>query len=192
MPKGTKINMNVRHGEVKLAESTKNINARLAYSTLVAYTIDGNQTTIKTSYSPVSVEKWNYGLLQADYAENVDLREVLNLRLSTTSSDVTIDKLMKSAIINNKMGPLTINAVSKNFQGIDVSLQNAEFTCNLPETAFLIEVNGTLSKITTPESLTLDKAKNYNRTECKGFNKSKDSDKSILINSKYSEVVLKE
>ncbi len=192
MPKDTKIKMNVRHGEVKLAENTKNINAKLSYSTLVAYTIDGDQTTIKTSYSPVSVQKWNYGLLQADYSENVDLREVLNLRLSTTSSDVTIDKLLKSLVVNNKMGPLKINSVSKDFKEMDISLQNGEFICNLPATAFVIEIDGTLSELNIPSSLHLDETKNHNTTVYKGYNISRNTDKSILINSKYSEVVLKD
>jgi hypothetical protein len=192
MPKGTKINMNVRHGEVKLAGNTKNINARLSYSTLLAATIDGDQTTIKTSYSPVSVQKWNYGLLQADYSENVDLDEVLNLRLSTTSSEVTINKLLGSVVINSKMGPIKINSVSKNFKKIDISLQNAEMTFDLPETAFGIEVNGTMSKLSTPASLKLDRTKHNNTTIHTGYNLNGKSDKSILINSKYSEVVLKE
>jgi len=192
MPKGTKINMNVRHGEVKLAGNTKNINARLSYSTLLAATIDGDQTTIKTSYSPVSVQKWNYGLLQADYSENVELDEVLNLRLSTTSSDVTINKLIESVIIDSKMGPIKINSVSKNFKEIDISLQNAEMTCDLPETAFNIEVNGTMSKLATPAGLKLDRTKHNNTTVHTGYNLNGTSDKSIVINTKYSEVVLKE
>ncbi|MCP4977012.1 MAG: hypothetical protein GY931_12700 [Maribacter sp.] len=192
MPKGTKIKMNVRHGEVKLAGNTKNINARLSYSTLLAATIDGDQTTITTSYSPISVQKWNYGLLQADYSENVDLNEVLNLRLSTTSSDVTINKLLESVVISNKMGPLKIHSVSKNFKDIDISLQNAELTCDLPEVAFNIEVDGTMSKLTTPAGLRLDRTKHNNTTVHSGYNLNGKSDKSIVINSKYSEVILKE
>lgn len=192
MPKGTKIKMNVRHGEVKLAGNTKNINAKLAYSTLLASTIDGDQTTIITSYSPVSVQKWNYGLLQADYSEDVNLNEVLNLRLSTTSSDVTINNILESVVIHNKMGPLEIKAISKNFKELDISLQNAELICDLPETAFVIKVDGTLSKLTTPANLNLDRTKNHNNTVHKGYHLKNDSNKSILINSKYSEVVLKE
>ncbi len=192
MPKGTKIKMNVRHGEVKLAGNTKNINARLSYSTLLAATIDGDQTTIITSYSPVSIQKWNYGLLQADYSENVDLNEVLNLRLSATSSEVTINKLMESVVINNKMGPLRINSISKNFREIDVSLQNAEMTCILPEAAFSIKVDGTMSKLTAPASLNLDRSKHDNKIVHTGYNLKNNSGKSILVNSKYSDVVLKE
>ena len=159
---------------------------------MLAATIDGDETSITTSYSPISVQKWNYGLLQADYSENVDLNEVLNLRLSTTSSDVTINKLLESVVINNKMGPLKINSISKNFKEIDISLQNAEMTCELPETAFSIEVNGTMSKLTTPTGLKLDRTKNNNTIVHTGYNLNGNSGKSIVINSKYSEVVLKE
>ena len=192
MPKGTKIKMNVRHGEVKLADNVKNLNAKLSYSVLVANTIDGNETSIYTSYSPVSVQKWNYGLLQADYSENVELSEVLNLRLSTTSSDVTINKLLERAVIHNKMGPLTINSISKNFKEIDVSLQNAEFTSEIPATAFMIEVDGTHSTLLVPASLSLERTKNSNTTFHKGYHLNNKSDKAFLINSKYSEVVLKD
>ncbi len=68
--------MNVRHGEVKLAENTNNIDATLSHASLLAATIDGDKTMVMASYSPVSVEKWNYGQLHTDYSENVDLKEV--------------------------------------------------------------------------------------------------------------------
>ena len=157
----------------------------------MAATIDGDETSITTSYSPVSVQKWNYGLLQADYSEHVDLKEVLNLRLSTTSSDVTIHKLLEQAVIHNRMGPLKINWVSNDFKEIDISLQNAELTCNLPETAFNIAIDGSMSKLTSPPNLKLVKTTHNNRTVHTGYNVNKNSDKSIEVNSKYSEVVLK-
>ena len=192
MPKGTKINMNVRHGAVKLAENTKNINARLSYSTLWATTIDGEETTITTSYSPVQVERWNYGLLQTSYSEKVDLKEVLNLRLSTTSSDVKIHRLLESAIIDNKMGPIMIDWVSNDFKDIDISLQNGELRCNLPKTDFVIAAKSTRSKLTYPQNLKLNTRKENNTVFYEGYQKKGNSARSIKINSKYSDVVLKE
>ena len=115
MPKAMKIKMNVRHGEVKLAENTKNLRATLSHASLLAATIDGDKTTIKASYTPVSVQKWNYGQLQANYSELVNLKEVLNLRMNATSSHVVIDHLVNSAFIKNNFGPLKINSISKNF-----------------------------------------------------------------------------
>lgn len=190
MPKGMKIKMSVKHGEVKLAENTKNLNATLSHSSLWASTIDGDKTTISASYSPVNVQNWNYGQLQAKYSENVTLKEVLNLKLNATSSDVTIDRLVNSAFIQNNFGPIEIKSVSNSFKELDVTLENAEFSCKIPDVPFTIYVNGTSSKLTSPASITLDRTKNLSTTIHRGFFKNKNSGSSITINSKYSEVVL--
>ena len=68
MPKSAKLKMNVRHGEVKLAENTRDINATLSYARLLGATIDGDNTIINASYSPVAVRQWNYGKLKTDFA----------------------------------------------------------------------------------------------------------------------------
>ena len=190
LPKSIKIKMNVRHGEVKLAENTKNINATLSYSSLLASTIDGDGTSIRASYSPVRVEKWNYGQLQTNYSEHVDLKEVLNLRLSATSSDVVIEKLLKSAYIKNDFGPLRINSIAKDFINLDISLKNAELECDLPSSAFTVYVKGTSSKFSSPTNLTLERTKNLNSFVQKGYHINKNNDRSLVINSEYSEVIL--
>ncbi|CAM3563591.1 hypothetical protein [Zobellia roscoffensis] len=190
MPKSTKIKMNVRHGEVKLAEHTSNINATLSHAKLYAATIDGNETKVMVSYSPIRVEKWNYGQLQANYSENVDLDEVLNLRLSAKSSEVTIENLVKTAFINNSFGPLLIRTIAEEFETLDVSLQNAEFVCRLPNKEGNIYMNGTASEFVVPPNLKLDKTTNHNSVVYKGSIGNKQSAKSININSQYSEVIL--
>ena len=190
MPKANKIKMNVRHGEVKLAANTLNIDADLSYSNLLAFEIDGAETNVRASYSPIFVEKWNLGQLQTEYSDAVNLQEVIDLRLTATSSEVTIDHLVNKAMIKNDFGPLKILAISKNFTDLDVSLQNAELDCELPDTAFAIYVNGTSSKLTMPSKINVERTKNGNTTIHKGFYKNKNSGKGIIINSKYSEVVL--
>ncbi|SHF32627.1 hypothetical protein SAMN03080594_103355 [Arenibacter palladensis] len=191
LPKSTKIKMNVRHGEVILAENTKNLSATLSYSTLLASTIDGDKTYIDASYSPVSVQKWNYGQLKADYSEKVNIKEVENLTLNATFSDVTIENLMQKAFIKNNFGPLAINSISKDFTDLDINLQNAEFRCVLPKTAFNIAVNGTNSELVHPKELHMVKTKNGYNTLNKGYHINKTSGKSIIINSKFTEVVLR-
>ncbi len=189
MPKGLKIDMDVRHGEVTLAENTKNINANLSYSNLRAYTIDGKETTIVASYSPVAVQKWNYGQLQADYSDQVDLEVVKNLRLIATSSDVTIDRMEDKLYVKSKYGPLKINSIGKNFSEVDVSLQNSELACKTPNTPFAIYVNTTASKFACPAELHLVRTKNHNTIVQKGYHIAKNKGGSIVINSKYSDVI---
>lgn len=190
LPKSTKIKMNVRHGEVILAENTKNLSATLSYSTLMATTIEGDKTYINASYSPVSVQKWNYGQLKADYSEKVNIKEVENLTLDATFSNVNIDNLLNKAYIKNNFGPLSINSISTGFTDLDINLENAELRCVLPKTAFNIAVNGSNSELVYPKELQLLKTKNGYNTLNKGYHINKSSGKSIIINSKFTEVVL--
>lgn len=132
IPKGMKIKMNVRHGDVKLADNVWHMDAKLSHSSLWAASIDGDRTTIKTSYSPVNIDRWYLGDLQANYSENVTLKEVFDIRLNTTSSNVTIDKLIKKAYVKNDFGQLKIGSITKDFTDLDVTLKNAELTLIYP------------------------------------------------------------
>lgn len=190
MPKSATIKMNVRHGEVKLAENTNNMNAKLSYSDLFALTIDGDKTEIDASYSPVNVQNWNYGKLNVNYSDHVDLKQVKTIALNSNSSEVTIEHLLKNISVENNFGALTINQVSKDFTTIDVTMKNGELHCKLPSTPFAIQVNGENSKFEAPSSLKLTKTKNFNTVVYKGYNQYKNAAKSIVIASKYSDVVL--
>ncbi len=190
MPKSTKLKMNVRHGEVKLAENTKNMDATLSYASLLAFTIDGDKTNIVTSYSPVTVLQWNYGHLKADYSEKVDLRQVHNLILNATSSEVTIDQLLKSIVAQNDFGALHVNSVSKDFTNIDISLQNAELNFALPQTPFEISYTGTASEFNPSQKLQLNKTQKGNNVAYRGKHLGGNNGKWVTLNAKYSEVNL--
>ena len=191
MPKYIKLNMNVRHGEVKLAENTKNINASLSYASLLASTIEGANTDIRVSYSPVVVQNWNYGRLSADYSDKVNLKEVKELRLNSVSSNVVIGKVVGKALVTNNFGALSIDQVSDGFQTIDISVENGELDCVLPETPYAISVNETTSGFQYPKSLKLTSTKKNGGNAYTGYHLNKTDGKTIKINSKYSEVVLK-
>ncbi|HAT64575.1 MAG TPA: hypothetical protein DCS66_08225, partial [Flavobacteriaceae bacterium] len=80
MPKGTKTNVNVRHGELKMANAY-NMKATLNYSPLTANSIDGGQTLINASYAPVYVNSWNNGSLKVNYVEDCRLNTVSEINL---------------------------------------------------------------------------------------------------------------
>lgn len=189
MPKSTKLKINVRHGEVKLAENTKNLNATLSYARLLASTIDGEKTNITTSYSPITVMNWNYGQLKADYSENVDLRKVRNLVLNTTSSEVVIDQLLKSLVAKNDFGALHINSVAKDCTSINITIQNGELDCKLPLTPYELAYTGVASEFSAPSKLNLTKTQNGRNTSYKGSYLNGTSPL-ITLNAKYSEVNL--
>ena len=190
MPKSVKLNMNVRHGEVKLAATTKNLDASLQYASLLASTIEGRGTTIQASYSPVIVQKWNYGQLKTDYSDIVNLKEVGELRLNSVSSKVVIDKLNKSVLLTNSFGEVLIESVATNFKDIDVSIKNGEFSCIVPKTPISFYLNSTKSNIKYPSQWNIERTKNYDNMVYKGYQTSANSNKSIRVDAKYSEVTL--
>ncbi|WP_420319892.1 hypothetical protein [Flagellimonas sp.] len=192
MPKSVKLKMNVRHGEVKLAANTKNIKASLSYASLLASTIDGDRTDIRASYSPVIVQRWNYGQLKTDYSNEVNLKEVGELTLNSVSSNVTIDRLTDKIYVTNNLGALQINSVSNTFSDVDITVENGEVDFAIPSVPFSIYVKETASDVTFPEVIAIGSSKNYSTNVHKGYHINDKSNKSVNINSKYSEVVLKE
>ncbi|UII75218.1 DUF4097 family beta strand repeat-containing protein [Flagellimonas sp. HMM57] len=192
MPKSIKLKMNVRHGEVKLAENAKNINASLSYASLQASTIDGDRTDIRASYSPVVVQNWNYGQLKTDYSDRVDLKEVGELQLSTVSSNVVIERLKGKAFVKNSLGELRINSVGNNFSTIDITVENGEVACKIPSIPFFVYVNETLSELEYPKTFVMESSKSHGSNVYKGYHIDTKNHKAININSRYSEVVLKQ
>ena len=53
MPKGAKLKVNVRHGELEFASNIDNLKADLSHTKFTAYSINGSSTSINASYSPV-------------------------------------------------------------------------------------------------------------------------------------------
>ncbi len=192
MPKSATLKMNVRHGEVKLAENTRDMKANLSYARLLASTIDGANTDVVVSYSPMTVESWNNGQLNIQFSDKVALRDVKSLTLNATSSDVTIDRLLQSALIRNNLGAVHIKDVSKNFKDMDISMQNGELFCVLPVTAYKIFVKGTGSKLVSPSNLVFEVSKKDKTTMHKGYHLKENADKSIVINTQYSNVILQQ
>ncbi|MCX2720444.1 hypothetical protein [Lentiprolixibacter aurantiacus] len=188
MPKSTKLDMNVRHGEVKLADNTKNMQATLSYSRLLASTIDGDETNILASYSPVEVDRWNYGKLKTQFSEGVALRDVQHLNLVSTSSEVTIDRLLETGMLKNNLGVLKINAVNQNFKELDISVENGELVCVLPQGPFKFRLEGVATDMSVAESLALDKQSEGKKVIYTGGN----SGNAIKVDSRYSDVVLRQ
>ncbi len=190
MPKGSKLKINVRHGEVKLANTVKNIKATLSHTRLFAANVEGEDTFIESSYAPVEIYNWSDGQLKVNYVKDVKLSQVGKLRLKANSSDITIAAIAKSAIISGTIGTLTIDKINDTFSTIDIVLEHSDANLLLPKSAYTISVNGDYTKINYPERLVVSEYENDSTTLIKGHHKSKNTDKSITINAKHSNIVL--
>ncbi len=189
MPKGTKTNINVRHGKVRMAD-VYNINAKLNYASFAANSIDGGESLINASYAPVSVNNWKDGVLKVNYVDDCKLNTVDTINLQANSSDVNINTVTKNALLSGSFGNLYIYNVSNSFKSIDVVLENTDATIKIPDTAFSFYFNGKKSTLKYPKSLELSHTKNNNNVLVRGFNKVKNSNSMFTINANYSNVSL--
>ncbi|WP_340199202.1 hypothetical protein [Ascidiimonas sp. W6] len=191
MPKRTKLKLNVRHGEVKLAENTKNIKATLSHTRLFARIVDGRETLIEASYSPVLVENWKYGELKVNYIRDVAIDRVKSLKLTSNSSDVNIGVLEGEGYINGSFGKLSIDAIAQTFSNLDIGLENTDAVFILPKEAFTLSVNSADSQISYPEYLTMSMKDKYSNQIVKGYYKNANTPKSITLNARYSKILFK-
>ncbi|MBC6998847.1 hypothetical protein [Cytophaga sp. FL35] len=191
MPKSAKLKMNVRHGEVKLAERTHNLDASFSHAKLMANAIDGTETVLVVSYSPIHVENWLDGTLHANYTKGVDLKDVVNLELHGKSSEIIIDRLVKRALIKNDFGPLVVNSMAHDFEEFQVSSNNGEVICNLPSSGYRFRVEGSGMEFIFPKNLKVDTASKNGKMVYSGGMGNKSSTGNIDINGNYSEIVLK-
>lgn len=192
MPKGARLKLNVRHGEVKLADNAVNIKADLNYATLLASTIEGENTRVIARYSPISVGQWRSGKLNTEFSDNVQLDLVRRLNLSANSSDVTITRLLQQASIESNLGAIRIGTISEDFKEMKVMVQNGDFSCEMPGSSYRISLKNNQSSLDLPTSVVWDEKPVGSSGWKSGYSGNKDSAKSILIDASYSKVAINE
>ncbi|RFN60018.1 YggN family protein [Marixanthomonas ophiurae] len=187
MPKGAKTEIDVRHGEIEMADAV-NVKATLNHSPFTANSIDGGETLINASYAPVVVNNWNNGTLYLQFVESCNIADVNTINLQANSSDVLIGNVEKEAILAGSFGNLKVTHVSNGFKNIDILLENTDAVLYMPDTAFSFYFNGKKSTLQYPKSLDLNRTKNYNRVLVRGFNKNSNAGKNVTVNANYSNV----
>ena len=190
LPKGAKTDINVRHGEVRMADAF-NMKANLNYAKLSANSVDGGGTLINASYAPVYVNYWGEGVLDLKFVEDCKLNNVNKINVEAVSSNVNINSLKEDAFLSGSFGSLFINKINDAFGSIDIVLENTDATLNLPDSAFGFYFSGKKTRFKAPSTIQLTtNNKGDQRSLLKGFHKSNNSDRSITINASYSNVSL--
>jgi len=162
MPKNTKTDINVRHGELKMADAY-NVKAILNYSPFTAISIDGGNTLINASYAPVVVNDWKQGELVLKYVENCEVVNVDELKMIANSCDVQIGNIEKMANFQGSYGILNIENISNAFQTIDINLVNTDAFIKIPSTEFMFNYDGSKSSFKFPKYLDLQSKENPNK-----------------------------
>ena len=182
MPKGAKLKVNVRHGELKFAASVDNLKADLSHTTFIAQSINGSTTSVNASYSPVYVTDWNIGELNLNYTEKVQLDNVRQLVLNSNSSNIKIGKLLGNAIIDGSIGDLKIMKIDDSFSNLNMVLQNTDAIIVLPKVPYHIQYKGAQTNFVHP------KKSDMSNTAFSTGNL--DTNKNIVLKAKFSNVVM--
>ena len=190
VPKGVRLRLNTRHGDVQLAERAVNVRASLSHTKLSANIVEGNQTFIKSSYSPVSIREWNSGRLVVNYVKNCRIQKAKNLLINADSSNIFIQELEENGAIAGSFGVINIMNLGESFSTLDLAVEKCDFKLNLPQTAFNLSYSGAQSIIALPKTLEINTRKNFGNVFVNGFQKTRSTNKMITINAKYSEIVL--
>ncbi len=190
LPAGARLEMDVRHGAVKLGQRTSNLKANLSHSSLTGNIIDGQNTDIKVSYSPVNISQWNYGVLNAGYGQNIQINKARSIKLISNSSDVNIMEIGETAILSGSFGSLKIGNLSSDFKNLDITVKNSDLNLSLPQTALNFNYNGTQSKIEYPKVATVKSTNSYDNQLLNGFYQNANSGKNISINATFSNIII--
>jgi len=189
LPKNAKTNVNIRHGHLKMADAN-NIKANLDYTPFTANSIDGGQTSINASFASVVVNSWKQGALNVKFVDNCSIENVQNINIQANSSDVRIGNISNQAFLSGSFGNLRIDRIADTFKTLDIRLENTDARLKVPTGAFSFSFNGKRSTLKYPKSLQLKESKNADRVLVNGFNQNNSSNKSITINSTFSNVSL--
>lgn len=183
MPKGAKLKVNVKHGEIQFAANVDNLEADLQYTKLTAESINGSLTSINASYSPIYVTHWNLGELNLNHVKDVELENVKHLILNSVSSNIDVENLFGSAIIDGNIGDIKIFNIDDDFISLNMILQNNDAFIELPNVDCNVQYKGTRSHLKHPKQTKNEHVTNFSNGDLA-------SGKNIIINAKYSHVTM--
>ena len=181
MPKKAKLKLNVKHGELKMASVISDPEISIAHGKFIANSIDGSDASINISYANAVIQSWNEGALKLNYASKTKIKLAKDLMLNAVSSNIDIENLSGNSVIDGSFGDLYIQNIIEDFNNLNIVLENSDALLNLPKAInFNLYFKGNHSKF--------NKEKTNNKT-IKHFPNNGKTNKTIVINAKYSNVI---
>ncbi|MFC7356834.1 hypothetical protein ACFQO1_03975 [Jejudonia soesokkakensis] len=185
MPKNAKTEIDVRHGEIKMAD-VMNVKAKLNYSPFTANSIDGGETLINAAYAPVIINNWKHGTLYVKFVDNCTISTIDRINLRANSSDILIGTIVKDADLTGSLGNIKIDNIASTFRKISITLKNNDAILITPTSDFTFYFTGKKSTLRYPKSLQLTNTKRGENVYVQGFKTNRNLNKTITINALYS------
>ncbi|MBW2962598.1 hypothetical protein [Mesonia aestuariivivens] len=190
MPKNAKVHLNVRHGNLTFEDDVTNLRGNIAHTNFKAKNINGKETALTISYSPIYIEGWEHGSINTSYVKDCKIEKAKSIKLSSNASDVVIDELEETGIISGSFGELTINHTGDHFKRLEINLENSDLILKLPSSSFNFTYSGSRSEVKYPSKLKTSVMDSYGNQLIDGYHKSRNTDSSIRINARFSDVLI--
>ena len=190
VPEKSQLSLVIKYGNLSVENLVNNSNVTLKYGSMNADKVYGSDVLVKADYSSVLVRNWKSGSLDLKYSKDNLIENAGILNLVSSASDITLENLYGDAIINGSFGDLKISEIAKDFENLDIVLENTDAELSLPKSSYSLYFNGNKSKLKYPNSKKFSETKNGASVIVKGKEGSGKSTKNIHITAKYSDVVL--
>lgn len=182
IPKKAKLKTNIRHGELKLSSVIYNMSCDISHSLLKAEHIDGGETSINVAYSPVIIDTWNLGTLNVNFVDKAQIKNAHNLVLNSKSSNINIENLTDTGIIDGSFGDLTIAKLASTFKNLNLVLENSDALISLPNGLYYtLYFNGNRSMFNN---------KSVKQKTIRNYPDGQSSNRTIVVNAKFSDIVI--
>ena len=182
IPKKAKLKTNIRHGELRLSSVIYNMKGDISHSFLLADNIDGSETSINVSYSPVVINTWNVGTLNLNFVDKAQIKNAINLVLNSKSSNINIEHLTDTGIIDGSFGDLTISNLAETFRNLNLVLENSDALISLPKNIdYSLYFKGNRSKYNN---------KPTTQKTIRNYPEGQSSNRNIMVNAKFSNVII--
>lgn len=188
IPQDARLVIRARHGAVELAGDIKNLKADISYAPFTANKLSGKDTQVRSSYAPVKIDAWEYGELQTSYTPMCEIGTVESLRLSSNSSDLKIGEITDTALLRGTFGKIKVDKVARNFNLLDLNLNNSDLNLQLPDAPLEFAYHGSQSEISYPQDLKVNRTETYDTEILKARHKSGKTNGSVNIRAQYSQV----
>jgi hypothetical protein len=114
--------------------------------------------------------------------DKAQIRTVNNLVLNSKSSNINIERLTDTGIIDGSFGDLTISNLTETFKNLNLVLENSDALINLPKGIdYNIYFKGNRSKYNN-QPTTQKTIRNVPEGQI--------SDRNIMVNAKFSNVIV--
>ena len=191
VPKNTIFDLNVRHGRLNVPKSNKKMSANIMYGNFIGGIITGEKNELRFTNSPIDIQTIYSGNITLKNVPNATFGTFENSNLFANSSNVVIENVGNDVALSQKFGKLEINAITPNFNNLNLILDYSKASLNFSNAHFVYSINSKNSTLKLGSDLTEITSKLIGGVkQIEGFNVNRTSSNKLFLTSVFSTFTL--